>query len=65
MSRIKSDQKIMKEVVLSLLAGRVIGIIFAWLKLPIPAPPPLGLVGAAGLTLGAFCYQWLNQILGK
>ena len=55
----------MKEVVLSLLAGCSIGIIFAWLKLPIPAPPPLGLLGAAGLTLGAFFYQWLHQILGK
>jgi XapX domain-containing protein len=53
----------MKEVVISLLAGWVIGIIFTWLKLPIPAPPPLGLVGAAGLTLGAFCYQWMMQLL--
>ena len=40
-------------------------IIFTWLKLPIPAPPPLGLVGAAGLTLGGFCYQWMIQLLGK
>jgi XapX domain-containing protein len=55
----------MRDFVLSLLAGWVIGIIFAWLKLPIPAPPPLGLVGAAGLTLGAFCYQCLSQIFVK
>ena len=55
----------MKEVVLSLVAGWVIGIIFAWFKLPIPAPPPLGLVGAAGLTLGAFCYQYFNELFGR
>jgi XapX domain-containing protein len=53
----------MKEFVLSLLAGWVIGILFTWLKLPLPAPPPLGLVGAAGLTLGAFFYQWISRIL--
>jgi len=59
------NQKIMKEVVISLLAGWVIGIIFSWLKLPIPAPPPLGLVGAAGLTLGSLFYQHFHQLLGK
>jgi len=59
----KLNQKSMKEVVISLLAGWVIGIIFSWLKLPIPAPPPLGLVGAYGLTLGAFCYPWMMQLL--
>lgn len=61
----KLNQKIMKEVVISLFAGWVIGIIFAWLKLPIPAPPPLGLVGAAGLTLGALFYQYLNGLLER
>ena len=59
------NQKLMKEVIVSLLAGWIIGIIFAWIKLPIPAPPPLGLVGAAGLTLGALSFNWLTQLLGK
>jgi XapX domain-containing protein len=53
----------MKEFILSLLAGWVIGIIFAWLKLPLPAPPPLGLVGAAGLTLGGFFFEWVSRFL--
>jgi XapX domain-containing protein len=53
----------MKEFILSLIAGWVIGILFTWLKLPLPAPPPLGLVGAAGLTLGAFFYQWMSKML--
>ena len=61
----KLDQKIMKEVVIALFAGWVIGIIFAWLKLPIPAPPPLGLVGAAGLTLGSIFYQYIQEFLKK
>ncbi len=59
------NQKLMKEFAISLLAGWIIGIIFTWLKLPLPAPPPLGLVGAAGLTLGAFFYQYFSQLLGK
>lgn len=53
----------MKEFTLSLVAGWVIGILFTWLKLPLPAPPPLGLVGAAGLTLGGFFYEWMRQFL--
>ncbi len=59
------NQNIMKEVIISLFAGWIIGIIFSWLKLPLPAPPPLGLVGLAGLTLGAFFYQWIAQFLEK
>jgi XapX domain-containing protein len=54
----------MKQVALALLAGWVIGIIFSWLKLPLPAPPPLGLVGALGLTLGDIFFQWLRKFLG-
>jgi XapX domain-containing protein len=53
----------MKIIVLSLLAGWIIGIIFAWLKLPLPAPPPVGLVGAAGLTLGSIFYEWMRNLL--
>lgn len=51
----------MKAVALSFCAGWIIGIIFAWLKLPIPAPPPLGLVGATGLTVGSLFYEWLRH----
>ncbi|WP_009633999.1 DUF1427 family protein [Synechocystis sp. PCC 7509] len=51
----------MKEIILALVAGWVVGVIFEWLKLPLPAPPPVGLVGAAGLTLGGFCFQWMRK----
>lgn len=61
----KFNQNIMKQFAISLFAGWVIGIIFTWLKLPLPAPPPIGLIGAAGLTFGAFCYQYFNALLGK
>lgn len=43
----------MKEVILSLIAGMVIGIVFKMLKLPLPAPPVLaGVVGIFGVYLG-------------
>ncbi len=48
---------------LSILAGCIIGLVFSWLKLPIPAPPPMGLVGAAGITLGAYAFQWISTYL--
>lgn len=43
----------MKEVLLSLGTGGFVGFIFAWLKLPIPAPPVLaGVTGIVGVYLG-------------
>ncbi len=43
----------MKEGILSLLTGGVVGFIFAFLKLPIPAPPALtGILGIVGIYLG-------------
>lgn len=53
----------MKELVLSLLAGWIVGILFEWLKLPLPAPPVMGLVGAAGITLGSWSFQKLREFL--
>ncbi|ARV62779.1 XapX domain protein [Nostocales cyanobacterium HT-58-2] len=52
----------MKEIVLSLLAGWVIGIFFSWLKLPLPVPPLPGLVGLAGMLLGGLFLQELRQL---
>ncbi len=49
-----------KELVLSTLAGWTIGIILSWLKIPLPAPPVVGLLGLAGMTLGGWCYQKLT-----
>ncbi len=43
----------MREVVLTTLTGFVVGLIFARLKLPIPAPPGLaGVMGIVGIFLG-------------
>lgn len=48
----------MHEVLLSLGAGAVVGLLFACLKLPIPAPPVLpGVMGIVGVYLGAQVYH--------
>lgn len=48
----------MQEVLLALLAGLVVGLTFAFLKLPLPAPPVLsGIMGIVGVYLGGMVYQ--------
>lgn len=43
----------MKEVFLSLLAGFLVGVLFKFLRLPLPAPPVLaGVLGIVGIYLG-------------
>ena len=43
----------MREAGLAILAGFLVGMVFAKLKLPIPAPPTLaGVMGIVGLFLG-------------
>lgn len=45
----------MKDIVLSLGAGVMLGATFALFRLPIPAPPTVaGLMGIVGLFLGYF-----------
>ena len=44
----------MKEFILSLVAGWIVGVLFGWLKLPLPAPPLMGFVGALGILLGSW-----------
>ncbi|WP_031514236.1 XapX domain-containing protein [Desulfofalx alkaliphila] len=42
-----------KEILLALTAGLTVGLLFARLKLPIPAPPNLaGVMGVIGIFLG-------------
>lgn len=52
----------MRDVILATLVGIIIGLLFARLKLPIPAPPTLaGLMGIVGLFLGYYlATRWLG-----
>ncbi|NEU30446.1 XapX domain-containing protein [bacterium LRH843] len=50
----------MQEVMLALLAGGIVGFLFALIKLPIPAPPVLsGVMGIVGVYLGSKLYHWI------
>lgn len=43
----------MRELILSLVTGFVLGLIFCRLRLPVPAPPTLaGVMGILGIFLG-------------
>lgn len=58
----------MNIVLLSILTGFVVGFVFAFMKLPIPAPPALpGIMGIVGIYLGFKAYEvvlpWLQGIL--
>ena len=44
---------------LALGAGLFVGLRFSWLKLPLPAPPPLsGSLGAFGMFLGSMIFHF-------
>jgi XapX domain-containing protein len=54
----------MKEIILSLLTGIIVGFLFALLRLPIPAPPALaGVTGIVGVYLGFKLFNWLTPML--
>ncbi len=55
----------LKDAVVALLGGWIIGVIFGGLKLPAPVPPLIGLIGASGILLGGYCYSLLVQLLTK
>lgn len=51
----------MSDTLLALLTGSLVGAIFSFFKLPIPAPPALpGIAGIVGIYLG---FKILNIIL--
>ncbi len=48
----------MQEVLLALFAGLIVGLLFAFLKLPLPAPPVLpGIMGIVGVYVGGLVFQ--------
>ncbi|MBS4208253.1 DUF1427 family protein [Bacillus sp. FJAT-50079] len=50
----------MMQIILALIAGVFVGLLFAVVKLPIPAPPALsGIVGILGIFLGHQIYLWV------
>ncbi|MFD1735131.1 XapX domain-containing protein [Bacillus salitolerans] len=54
----------MKEVILALLTGIIVGFLFALLRLPIPAPPALaGVTGIVGVYLGFKLFSWIGPLL--
>jgi XapX domain-containing protein len=43
-------------------AGLSVGLLFSWLKIPLPAPPTLtGIIGAAGVFLGSVLFGVLSR----
>jgi XapX domain-containing protein len=53
----------MKEVILSLLTGMVVGFLFTLFRLPIPAPPALaGIAGIVGVYLGMKIFEWVSYL---
>ncbi|MBB5324036.1 XapX domain-containing protein [Anoxybacillus tepidamans] len=51
----------MKEIILSLLTGMVVGFLFTLFRLPIPAPPAIaGISGIVGVYLGMKAFQWIS-----
>lgn len=58
--------KLMKEIILSLITGIIVGFLFALLKLPIPAPPALaGVTGIVGVYLGFKLFQMIAPMFAK
>lgn len=54
----------MKEVFLALLAGILVGVLFKFLKLPLPAPPVLtGVIGIFGVYFGGIIAEWIGKML--
>jgi xanthosine utilization system XapX-like protein len=55
----------LKEAGMALLGGWIIGVVFGGFKLPAPVPPLMGLIGAAGVLMGGYCYSLLIQLFTK
>ncbi|WP_407269248.1 DUF1427 family protein [Radiobacillus sp. PE A8.2] len=56
----------MKDILLALIAGVIVGFIFSWIKLPLPAPPALaGVVGIAGVYLGFKLFEIVKPMMDK
>ena len=54
----------MRDVILALVAGLIVGMLFKFLKLPIPAPPVFSaVVGVFGVYFGGVLIEWITKII--
>jgi len=54
----------MKDVILALVAGIIVGMLFKFLKLPIPAPPVFSaVVGVFGVYFGGVLLDWITKLV--
>ncbi|MEH7107669.1 MULTISPECIES: XapX domain-containing protein [Bacillaceae] len=54
----------MKEVFLALIAGLIVGMLFKFLKLPLPAPPVFSaVVGVFGVYFGGVLLDWFLKLI--
>jgi XapX domain-containing protein len=54
----------MKEVLLATVAGMLVGILFKFLKLPLPAPPVFSAVmGVVGVWFGGMIVEYITKMM--
>ncbi|WP_413302460.1 DUF1427 family protein [Bacillus sp. 1P10SD] len=54
----------MKEVIMALIAGLIVGMLFKFLKLPLPAPPVFSaVVGVFGVYFGGIVLDWITKLI--
>ena len=54
----------MKTLILSLFSGGIVGLLFAAIRLPIPAPNTVsGILGIVGLFLGYLAWPYLQKLV--
>lgn len=54
----------MKEVLLATIAGIIVGILFKFLKLPLPAPPVFSAVmGVFGVWFGGVLAEYIAKLM--
>ncbi|WP_338324523.1 XapX domain-containing protein [Anaerobacillus alkaliphilus] len=63
---ILSTTLFLNEIFIALVAGLIVGFIFTFLRLPIPAPPVLSeIMGIIGIFLGYKAFQLLIPLITK
>ncbi|MGG1676014.1 DUF1427 family protein [Neobacillus sp. NRS-1170] len=54
----------MRDVLMALIAGLVVGMLFKFLKLPLPAPPVFSaVVGVFGVYFGGVILEWIFKLV--